>query len=404
MVGTRNTPGRPTNSNTSQSRNNASRTLSGIEGETPIPSRQPTTQLELDLTQRLENIQEEFDVFKQANQQEIEETFARLIQERVSNLPSAIARGTGATSNPIHASPGKPPKLQKLPSYKGLNIGEAKDFFFQAELMFRNDDEYYFPTDQKKIDHVIQYFQQQPLAVWRRYEASTTNSNMSWEEFKEYMCDAILDKGNRQRHAIQQIINAKQQSNQSVNSFVAHLDSLEEEIESEADSVCKERLLSGLLPYIAKRISESIQQPESRNDLIKQACRLENVDKMYRSQDANDPPRGRRQNNTVILSNSSFNRSQNESSKQQNNTSSATDTQSQQRSKSPSKEKPNKENQKNDYRQRDLICFRCQQKGHYANGCTNPPVCRWCKGDHQSRACPTHSQKEKNQGNDQTQQ
>ncbi|KAJ8067159.1 hypothetical protein OCU04_004528 [Sclerotinia nivalis] len=197
IIGTKNTPDRPINSNTSQSRNNTSRTLNGIESEMPILSRQPTIQLELDLMQRFENIQEEFDVFKQANQQEIEETFVRLIQERVSNLLSTIARGTGATSNPIYASSGKPPKLQKLPSYKGLNIGEAKDFFFQAELMFRNDDGYYFSTDQKKIDYVIQYFQQQPFAVWCRYKASTTNSNMSWEEFKEYMCDVILDKGNR---------------------------------------------------------------------------------------------------------------------------------------------------------------------------------------------------------------
>ncbi|EMR88326.1 putative polyprotein-like protein [Botrytis cinerea BcDW1] len=175
----------------------------------------------------------------------------------------------------------KPPKLQRLEKYAGESIGKAKDVFFQAEVMFRSDGGCHFPTDEKKIDHVIQYFEKQPPSIWRRYESESANSGLSWLDFKEYMYDSIMDKGNRQRQAIQRIIHAKQQPGQSVNAFVSYLESLEEDIEQEADSIRSERLLAGLRPHITKRISESVQQPESRNELIKQACRLESVDKLY---------------------------------------------------------------------------------------------------------------------------
>ncbi|KAK6614472.1 hypothetical protein H4I96_00793 [Botrytis cinerea] len=205
----------------------------------------------------------------------VKQAYERAMERNLYTLPRSMM----TASQPHH---------YRLEKYAGENIGKAKDFFFQAEIMFRSDGGYHFPTDEKKIDHVIQYFERQPLSVWRRYESESANTGLSWLDFKEYMYDSIMDKGNRQRQAIQRIIHAKQQPGQSVNAFVSYLESLEEDIELEADSIRRERLLAGLRPHIAKRISESLQQPESRGELIKQACRLENVDKLYHRQDVDE--------------------------------------------------------------------------------------------------------------------
>ncbi|KAK6613201.1 hypothetical protein H4I95_01545 [Botrytis cinerea] len=222
----------------------------------------------------------------------VKQAYERAMERNLYTLPpvndDSVAAPPLSVRQVTASNQGKPPKLQRLEKYAGENIGKAKDFFFQAEIMFRSDGGYHFPTDEKKIDHVIQYFEKQPLSVWRRYESESANTGLSWLDFKEYMYDSIMDKGNRQRQAIQRIIHAKQQPGQSVNAFVSYLESLEEDIELEADSIRRERLLAGLRPHIAKRISESLQQPESRGELIKQACRLENVDKLYHRQDVDE--------------------------------------------------------------------------------------------------------------------
>lgn len=37
---------------------------------------------------------------------------------------------------------------------------------------------------------------------------------------------------------------------------------------------------------------------------------------------------------------------------------------------------------------KELVCFRCQKKGHLARACTNPAVCKHCQENHLTRDCP----------------
>ncbi|KAM0128137.1 hypothetical protein ACHAO1_009167 [Botrytis cinerea] len=262
----------------------------------------------------------------------------------------------------------KPPKLQRLEKYAGESIGKAKDVFFQAEVMFRSDGGCHFPTDEKKIDHVIQYFEKQPPSIWRRYKSESANSGLSWLDFKEYMYDSIMDKGNRQRQAIQRIIHAKQQPGQSVNAFVSYLESLEEDIEQEADSIRRERLLAGLRPHITKRISESVQQPESRNELIKQACRLESVDKLYHRQDADESHGSRKRTQSPPKSRYLSKRVHLEAGQRTGSTA---------RPSEPTQLEVAKDELANPEpatlphadRIKNITCYRCQQKEHYASNC-----------------------------------
>ena len=57
-------------------------------------------------------------------------------------------------------------------------------------------------------------------------------------------------------------------------------------IELESDRVRMVQLQNALLPSIGRRIAESSNQPQTRDELITFARRLENVDKMYASRDA----------------------------------------------------------------------------------------------------------------------
>jgi hypothetical protein len=319
------------------------------------------------------------------------------------NNPDVAGPATNLVNLPgyQHRNPVKPPRLRDLKPYRGESLAEAKDFFYQAELLFRYDAGYYFPTPGRKIDYAAQAFEGEPLAVWRRHENSGEAEHMSWKEFKEFMCNSIVDKDNRSRAAAQRIISAKQRKGQTVNSFVTYLDSLEEDIEQETDHIRRERLLVGLLPEIAKRISESPLQPTTRNELIRQACRLEGVDKIYRTDNE---------------SRDSKSDSQTHHTQRTHNTNPKDDTSgnSRRRSRSPLAPQSATYRDRNNgrpsgagdpsgrRRQNNLVCFRCQKQGHTSPSCTNEAVCRWCQGKHNSRDC---MQKDRDQqGNALTQQ
>jgi hypothetical protein len=304
-------------------------------------------------------------------------------------------------ANHQHRNPVKPPRLRDLKPYRGESLAEAKDFFYQAELLFRYDAGYYFPTPGRKIDYAAQAFEGEPLAVWRRHEHSGEAEHMSWKEFKEFMCNSIVDKDNRSRAAAQRIIHAKQRKGQTVNSFVTYLDSLEEDIEQETDHIRRERLLVGLLPDIARRISESPLQPTTRNELIKQACRLEGVDRIYRTDNESRDDKSDNQTHRTQKTHNA-------------NSKNDTSDNSRRRSRSPLASqgaayrdrnvgKPSGAGDPSGKRwQGTVVCFRCQKQGHTSPSCTNEAVCRWCKGKHNSRDC---MQKDRNQsGNALTQQ
>ncbi|RAL66027.1 hypothetical protein DID88_005688 [Monilinia fructigena] len=318
--------------------------------------------VDLPVQPQLQALQDQINRMEKAFERVIQERQKPFIQENESlnALPATIPQQIGAARTII--SPQKSPKLPKLSRYVGGSINEANGFFYQADIMFRSDQGYYFSQDNQKIDHIIQYFEKQPLA----------------KDFKEYMLNAIMDKGNRQRLATQRIIQAKQRSHQSVLDFVLYLDTLEENIGEESDSLRRVRLLAGLTPSISKRISESIQQPTSRNDLIAQAIRLENVDKMYKLSEDNELSRGRKKN-------------QGKNPQTQGTTVKA------ERSRSPAKTN-NNHGKTQTYRHQDSdkeICYKCQQLGHKIPDCNNNVVCRWCSGAHWSRECNDPAKKPK---------
>jgi hypothetical protein len=49
-------------------------------------------------------------------------------------------------------------KIRELPIYKGKSIKEAQDFFYQAELKWREDGDITWTTDVAKVIYYASYF------------------------------------------------------------------------------------------------------------------------------------------------------------------------------------------------------------------------------------------------------
>ena len=71
------------------------------------------------------------------------------------------------------------PKTRELPTYKGKNIKEAQDFFYQAELKWREDGDITWDTDAAKVTHGVSCFEGIPRDVWKRRERSIGVDNTS---------------------------------------------------------------------------------------------------------------------------------------------------------------------------------------------------------------------------------
>ena len=102
------------------------------------------------------------------------------------------------------------------------------------------------------------------------------------------MLDSIKDKRNREFDAANQYEAARQRIGQSVESFVAYLDSLETELGVTDDASQRRTLYSKLLPEIRDRITSYNDVPETREDLISLATRLEGSDAVNAKAARND--------------------------------------------------------------------------------------------------------------------
>ena len=64
------------------------------------------------------------------------------------------------------------PKTRELPTYKGKSIKEAQDFFYQAELKWREDGGITWATDIAKVTHYASCFEGIARDIWKHREQS----------------------------------------------------------------------------------------------------------------------------------------------------------------------------------------------------------------------------------------
>ena len=273
------------------------------------------------------------------------------------------------------------PKTRELPNYKGRTIKEAQDFFYQAELKWREDGDITWNTDAAKVTHCVSCFEGVARDVWKRKERTMGVDNTSWEEFMEFMKNAISDPENRSVDAITKYQEAMQRPNQSVQSFVSYLDSLEDDLGYDGGPQSRNNLLGKLKPEIRMEINRQGNIPTSRERLIAAAVRVENHLSLF-----SDKP-GRREETSGHRRHKGAGSDKGEHRQKRG------------RSRSPQRDSGRRRfdsvatgsNSTPTTGIRDkssVTCYRCKKEGHYASACTTQACFNCGKEGHRAYACP----------------
>jgi hypothetical protein len=171
----------------------------------------------------------------------------------------------------------KPPKIRDLPVYAGKSLQDAQAFIAGAERRFRVDNGYHYPTDTSKIDACVLAFGKGPAAKWESYERRVGVTKISWEEFKDWIMDAIQDRTNRAYTAASLYGEARQEVGQTTDDFASYLDSLELELGITDDVVRKHLLYGKLRKDLKHQINLYNEVPTNRYELVSLASRIENT-------------------------------------------------------------------------------------------------------------------------------
>ncbi len=167
------------------------------------------------------------------------------------------------------------PKFRDLPTYASKTLREAQTFLDGAERRFRMDDGARYPSDQSKIDYCVLAFGPALGAKWERYERRAGLGATTWEQFKEWMKDSIVDPANRAFDAVTSYNSARQRDGQSAEDFAAYLDSLEIELRIDDDELRRNTLYAKLREEIQRDILSRNDVPLTRQGLLSLATRIE---------------------------------------------------------------------------------------------------------------------------------
>ena len=190
------------------------------------------------------------------------------MEGRVSERTSTPPPDRSPIAAPMPLPYRRAPKTRELPIYKGKNIKEAQDFFYQAELKWREDNDLTWSTDATKITHCVSAFDGIARDIWKRRERRVGVDNTSWEDFVEFIKDAISNPENRNLDAITKHDEAQQRENQLVQNFVSYLDSLEDELGIDDERQKRNSLFAKIRPDIRQEMSLRDDVLANREKLI----------------------------------------------------------------------------------------------------------------------------------------
>ena len=168
--------------------------------------------------------------------------------------------------------------IEKLPDYYGKHIREHADWTESAEntfSLFRN----MFADDETKIRYAAQYLKQQPKKAWFTHAKTLRPENATWKYFSNFLLDMIEDPTNRSLTVALDYHKAKQSGNQTAHSFHAYLTSLESQLPEVSEQVLAMNFLVRLRPNLIEAIAEQASLPQTRENMVGLAVRLENARK-----------------------------------------------------------------------------------------------------------------------------
>jgi hypothetical protein len=173
------------------------------------------------------------------------------------------------------ATPGRGPKIEKIPMFEGKGVREYQDFESRLLIAFRLDPTAFALEDQK-IAFTLQYLQRTFRQLWIQRELEADGETLSWRHMMDFLLDQLKSPINRELHITLQYSRATQKEGQSVNEFAAYLSTLENQIQPPYEQKhLVMHLYSKLQPQIRIALSNYGDFPKTRRELVERAATLE---------------------------------------------------------------------------------------------------------------------------------
>lgn len=164
--------------------------------------------------------------------------------------------------------------LPPPPEYEAKNQKECYDFIASCESFFSGNKTIY-KSDREKVTMASRLLRNKPMEQWRQRLNETSIETTSWEAFKSWLLDALKPEVIRAGYVARRYKNARQRQDEAVPSFVAFIDELEAQMESQPETVRMNYLTFSFREEITDEILRTRDTPKTRNDLIFLATQIE---------------------------------------------------------------------------------------------------------------------------------
>lgn len=216
----------------------------------------------------------------------LREEAARLDQEEeIRELEERIRAGQGERKPRTPTAPVSHAliKPKDLPTYLGKSLTEARDWRAEAENAFSLSPAS-FQSDELKVRWASQFLCHTIRSQWNGKTLEADWIGYSWQDFIDFLQDALEHPANRMANAYIRWNTAKQRDNQSVADFNNYLQALEQQIEEQPAAMAAMTFFAKLKEDLQQQILKSGQDlPTTRGAMVTLASRMEGNPKRRQS-------------------------------------------------------------------------------------------------------------------------
>ena len=170
------------------------------------------------------------------------------------------------------------PKLREPKLFTAKSIKEARNFLQDLEVIFALSKGVY-TTEQEKVLYGVMFLAGDAHETWHRDHRIDQLGNYTFDDFKEFVRDAVEDPANRMVNVTVAYERAHQKEDQTAQNFANELAILEDQMEPYTEPQRVRHLLGKLRKALRDPIIKYHALPKTRQELVALASRLEATDR-----------------------------------------------------------------------------------------------------------------------------